>query len=167
MAWLDEDLTKARARNPRWLIVYQHDSIYGHGTSHPANPRVRAAVAPLMEKHGVDLHLSAHDQNYERTFPLTGVPDRVTVCDHDLQRYVKGNGVIYAKISPCGKMSEIGNKFSTFTEPQQPFMAVRDDTAHHYAMVDVTASGELAVTVYSVVGDGSPKTLLDRFVIGG
>jgi len=165
-AWLDEDLTKARARNPRWLIVYQHDSIYGHGTSHPANPKVRAAVAPLMEKHGVDLHLSAHDQNYERTYPLAGVPDQVTVCNHDLHRYAKGNGVIYAKISPCGKMSEIGNKFSTFTEPQQPFMAVRDDTAHHYAMVDVSASGELAVTVYSVVGDGSPKVLLDHFVIG-
>ena len=165
LAWLDDDLTQARSRGVRWLIVYQHESIYGHGSSHPANPKVRASLAPLMEKHKVDLHLSAHDQNYERTFPLMGVPEHVRVCDTSMDCYTKGSGVIYAKISPCGKMSEIGNKFSTFTVPQQDFMAVRDDTAHHYAMIRVRAVGELGVEVYSVIGDGSPKTLLDRFAI--
>jgi acid phosphatase type 7 len=163
LAWLDAALAKAKNDGTRWLIVYQHESIYGHGSSHPAYAEVRAKVAPILEKHRVDLHLSAHDQNYERTFPLVGVPDPVTVANRSMDEYQQGQGVVYAKVSPGGKMSEIGHKFSTFTVPQQDFMAVRDDTAHHYALVHVRAAGEIIVEVFSVIGDGSPKRLLDRF----
>ena len=163
LAWLDADLEAARKQNTRWLVVFQHESIYGHGTSHPTRPENRAALAPIFEAHGVDLHLSCHDQNYERTFPLTGVPDNPTPGSTDLHRYRQGQGVIYAKISPGGKMSEIGNQFSQFTTPQQPFMAVRDCTAHHYALVHVR--DDLQLDTFSVTGDGTPKTLLDRFAI--
>lgn len=109
--------------------------------------------------------MSCHDQNYERTFPLTEVPDNPTPGSTDLNRYAKGKGVIYAKISPSGKKSEIGHQFSQFTTEQQDFIAVRDCTAHHYALVHVKTAGDIVVEVFSVVGDGSTKTLLDTFTI--
>ena len=59
-------------------------------------------------------------------------------------------------------MSEKGNKFSPFTVPQQEYMAVRDDTRRRYALFHTSTEGEITVEVYSVVGDGSPKELLDR-----
>ena len=165
LAYIDADLAQARDRDIPWLIVFQHEAMYGHGTSHPARPENRAALAPIFERHKVDLHLSCHDQNYERTFPLTEVPDNPTPGSTDLNRYAKGKGVIYAKISPSGKKSEIGHQFSQFTTEQQDFMAVRDCTAHHYALVHVKTAGDIAVEVFSVVGDGSAKTLLDTFTI--
>src|SRR3546814_5470515 len=70
LGWLDEDLGAARRNGAQWLIVYQHDSLFGHGLSHPADPRLRRLLMPILEKHEVDLHLSAQDQSYERTFPL-------------------------------------------------------------------------------------------------
>ena len=165
LAWIDADLAAARENGAPWLIVFQHESIYGHGTSHPARPENRAALAPIFEKHAVDLHLSCHDQNYERTFPLTQVPGNPTPGSTDLHQYTQGQGVIYAKVSPCGKMSEIGNQFSQFTTEHQPFMAVRDCTAHHYSLVHIRTQGEIEVETFSLSGNGSPKTLLDKFTI--
>ena len=165
LAWLDKDLAQARNNGTGWLIVFQHESIYGHGSSHPARPHLRAALAPIFEKHRVDLHLSCHDQNYERTFPLNNVPDNPTPASIDLHHYQARSGVIYAKISPGGKMSEIGNQFSQFTTDQQPFMAVRDCTAHHYGLIHLKASGTIHFEAFNIIGDGTPKTKLDDFTI--
>lgn len=163
--WLDADLAQARGRGKRWLIVFQHQPIHGHGSSHPANPEVRKALVPILERHRVDLHLSGHDQNYERTYPLVGGPDEPRPTSSSKTTYAAGSGVVYAKVSPGGKMSELGDGFSRFGAERPPFVAVRDDTAHHYALVTLRAAGELEVSAYSVVGDGSAKTLLDRFRI--
>ena len=67
--------------------------------------------------------------------------------------YEAGTGVIYAKVSPAGKLSEFRNDFSRFTTEQQPFIATRDDTAGHYALITVRSVGELrfALILRSVV----------------
>lgn len=164
--WLDRDLAAARAAGAKRLVVIQHEPIYGHGRSHPAFPGVRQAVVPVLDRHRVDLHLSAHDQNYERTAPLVHEQDAEGTW---LPRMQAGDanwpGVVYAKISPAGKMSEIGNCFSQFTVPKQDFMVIRDDTAHHYGVVEVDAQARISVKVYALKGDGSPRTLLDHFVV--
>lgn len=165
LAWLHRDLAEARARGLRWLIIYQHEPIFAHGDSHPADPRVRESLAPIFEKHRVDLHLSSHDQNYERTYPLLGVPQELTLGSRSRAQYRVGDGVIYAKVSPSGKMSERRNDFSRFTTAQQEFIALRDDTAHHYALVTVRGTAELQLDVFSVVGDRAPKRLIDSFRI--
>ena len=149
----------------RWLIVYQHEPIFAHRHSHPANPEIRKALTLILETHRVDLHLSGHDQNYERTYPLTEAQHKPRPTSSSLDKYEAGAGVIYAKVSPSGKMSDIRNDFSRFTKEQQPFIAVRDDTRHHYAIVSVKATGALVVDVYGLVGDGTPKTLVDSFSI--
>lgn len=165
LEWLEADLTAARARGMPWLSVMQHEPIFGHGNSHPSHFRVEALLAPIFEKHRVDLHLSAHDQNYERTFPLLEVPHEPTVVDQARDKYSKGRGVVYAKVSPAGKRSEIGGGvFSKFLCKQQRFIAVRDDTAHHYAVLDVSR-GELKLTAYSLPEDTLKPRVLDEFQI--
>lgn len=163
--WLDEDLGDARRRGMRWLVVFQHEPMFAHGHSHPANPRFRETLGPLFEQHRVDLHLSGHDQNYERTYPLIGLPLYPMTTSTSKTVYKAGCGVIYAKVSPGGKMSDVRRDFSRFTTDQQNFMAVRDDTAHHYCLVKVRASGELEMNTYSVAGDGSSKVLIDSYRI--
>jgi 3',5'-cyclic AMP phosphodiesterase CpdA len=165
LAWLDADLARARDRGMQWLIVFQHEPIFAHGHSHPSGPEVRQFLTPILERHGVDLHLSGHDQNYERTYPLTDAWHHPQSMSDSLDRYEAGQGVIYAKVSPGGKMSDVRNDFSRFSEQKPPFIAARDDTSHHYALVNVQAAGEVAVEIYGVVGDGTPKSLVDSFRI--
>jgi len=163
--WLDQDLAAARARGCPWLVVMQHEPIFAHGTSHPAYPLVRDMIVPVLERHWVDLHLSGHDQNYERTFPLrdaTSAEPRVMSPNRDYYR--QGEGVVYAKVSPAGKKSEIGNRFSRLPAAAPPFIAMRDDTAHHYALLHAKAA-VLVLEVFAVSGTGAPKQLLDRVTI--
>jgi len=175
LAWLDADLADARRRGIRWLVVYQHDAMFAHGHAHPARHEVRAALGPIFEKHRVDLHLSGHDQNFERTYPLTGLPQEPVIVSTSSDRYGAGQGVIYAKVSPSGKIAgpefEQGSDrlfekyYSNFTVDQQDFMAVRNNTCNHYALVQVSAAGRLQVTVYGLKGEGSPKITVDCFEI--
>jgi hypothetical protein len=164
-AWLEADLAAARASGMRWLVVYQHEPMFAHGRSHPATTEVRRVLAPIFERHRVDLHLSAHDQNYERTFPLLDAAGKPRITSGSQDRYPARAGVIYAKVSPGGKMSNTRRAFSRFAAPPPPFIAARDDTMHHFALVSVFSNRELVVEVYGVAGDGSPKQLIDAFRI--
>lgn len=67
LAWLDADLA---ATSQPWKVVYFHRSPYSAGGEHGSDLAVRSAFAPLFEKHGVQLVLSAHEHVYERTVPL-------------------------------------------------------------------------------------------------
>jgi hypothetical protein len=164
ITWLDQDLSAARARGTNWLIVFQHESIYGSGHSHPNRSEAQTVLAPIFLRHKVDLHLSAHDQNLERTFPLIGDPEKPEIASADLSNYRKGAGVIYAKVSPSGKRSEIGHGFSKLPDEKADYVAVRDDTAHHYAVISVD-HGVLEVRVVAVHPDGGPTQTIDQFRI--
>ena len=162
LAWLDQDLTAARADGAEWLIVFQHEPIYGSGHSHPARPEGRALLAPIFLRHRIDLHLSAHDQSFERTFPLVGDPDQPRIASKDQSRYQKGEGVIYAKVSPGGKRSEIGHGFSKLPNKKADYLATRNDTAHHFAMVSVSDEA-LEVRVVAVDPDKPSNQTIDQF----
>ena len=166
-AWLEVDLADARARGMRWLVIYQHEPMFAHGYSHPAAAEVRRVLAPIFERHRVDLHLSGHDQNYERTFPLLDAASGPRIGSDSRDRYPAGAGVVYAKVSPGGKRSDIRRAFSRFTAPPPSFIAARDDTMHHFALVSVFSDRELVVEVYGIARDASPKHLIDAFRIGG
>lgn len=165
LKWLEKDLKEARENGALWLIVFQHESIFGHGRSHPSSREFRQILTPIFERCKIDLHLSAHDQNYERTFPLIeAASEKPGIADNRLINYSQGNGVIYAKVSPAGKRSEIGNRFSTFTVPQQEFMARRDDSAHHYINLTITPFSLRAETMR--LEDGTkPSNVFDVFTI--
>ncbi|MCR9244692.1 MAG: metallophosphoesterase family protein [bacterium] len=62
-AWLDRVLTDCDAR---WTIVTTHYPIYSSAKKRD-NPKHRAALQPLFDKHAVDLVLTGHDHTYGRT----------------------------------------------------------------------------------------------------
>jgi acid phosphatase type 7 len=66
--WLDADLA---ASTLPWKIVYLHRPPYSNG-EHGSDTSLRTALAPVLEKHHVQLVLAGHDHNYERVLPQNG-----------------------------------------------------------------------------------------------
>ncbi len=171
VAWLWQDLDAARARGCRWSVVFQHQPLLAHGSSHPADGTVERALARVLQHHRVDLHLSAHDQNYERTHPVTwaGDGEAQVACRPEPgspARYPQGAGVVLAKVSPSGKRSDRGGDFSRLPRELPPVVAVADDAAHHFAVVDVD-DARLELTTYAISGADAPLERIDHLVIEG
>lgn len=119
-AWLAQDL--AKTQQP-FKIVFLHHPLWSSG-SHGSHPQLRQAWAPLFEQHGVDLVLTGHDHDYERSKPLKagavvpeGTPGAVTYL-------VVGTG----SAPPRG-----------FDESKPAWSAVRHGAALGY--LDVTVAG--------------------------
>ncbi len=71
--WLKQDLI---ANTQLWTIVYFHHPPYTMG-SHNSDSEgelvyTRQKVAPLLDRYGVDLVLTGHSHNYERSWMLNG-----------------------------------------------------------------------------------------------
>ncbi len=74
IAWLDRDLA---ANQLPWTIIYMHRPPYSSG-EHGSDLRLRKLLAPVAERHDVQLVLSGHDHSFERTKPQAGVTYVVT-----------------------------------------------------------------------------------------
>ena len=74
LSWLDQTLAASTAT---WKIVAVHHPPYSAGYQ-GSNRDVRDAYAPLFERHGVQLVLSGHDHDYQRSIPINGVTYVVT-----------------------------------------------------------------------------------------
>ncbi len=66
LAWLDADLA---ATTQPWRVVYFHRAPYSSGGEHGSALDVRQAISPILERRGVQLVLSSHDHDYERSIP--------------------------------------------------------------------------------------------------
>lgn len=67
--WLEKTLAASTAK---WKIAATHHPPYSAGI-HGSEESVRAAFAPLFEKYGVQLVLSGHDHDYQRSLEQNGV----------------------------------------------------------------------------------------------
>jgi hypothetical protein len=67
-SWLAQDL--AATRQP-WKVVFFHHPTWSSG-EHGSQLKMRREFAPLFEQYGVDLVLTGHDHNYERSKPMKG-----------------------------------------------------------------------------------------------
>lgn len=71
--WLQEDLEQNRAT---WLIAYWHHPPYSKGFHNSDTVEeqhyMRSSILPILEEHGVDLVLTGHNHNYERSFFIKG-----------------------------------------------------------------------------------------------
>lgn len=72
--WLERDLSENELP---WTIAYMHRPPYSSGT-HGGSQSVRDTLVPAFEAHGVQVVLSGHDHDYERTHPINGVTYVVT-----------------------------------------------------------------------------------------
>jgi hypothetical protein len=83
LAWLDEDLTAANARREQvpFIVVVHHRGELS--TSEHMNDvdviSSRNLLMPLWDKHRVDLVLNGHDHNYERSKPVRGTYEALSV----------------------------------------------------------------------------------------
>jgi hypothetical protein len=73
MTWLQSDLA---ANTQKWTVVYFHHPPYSKG-SHDSDAEsgmieMRQNFIPILEQYKVDLVLSGHSHNYERSFMLKG-----------------------------------------------------------------------------------------------
>lgn len=73
-AWLESTLASA---TERWRIVALHHPPYSAGYQ-GSDGDARRAFVPLLERYGVQLALSGHDHDYQRSKPLDGVTYVVT-----------------------------------------------------------------------------------------
>ena len=164
LAWIEQDIIAAKNAGKRWIIPYFHVSPFSDGTNHPSNLNLRAQLGPLFEQLDVKLVISSHDQAYERTFPLIDVPATNTPTSTSKTCYTIDDGVTWVKVSPGGKLSNISQDFSPFgSDPAPSWTAFRNNTMHNFARLSVTASGDLYLDAYGVVGDGSPPVIFDSF----
>jgi 3',5'-cyclic AMP phosphodiesterase CpdA len=69
LAFLDETLA---ATDATWRIVAVHHPPYSAGYQ-GSNHDVRDAIKPIIERHGVQLVLSGHDHDYQRSEVIDGV----------------------------------------------------------------------------------------------
>lgn len=73
-AWLEADLAASTAP---WKILYMHRPPYSSGL-HGSDLALRSAIAPIAQRHHVQLVLAGHDHDYERMVPQNGVAYVVT-----------------------------------------------------------------------------------------
>ena len=72
-AWLDSDLAATDADpDIDWTIVMFHHPVYSSAGAHGSTLRVQNVWLPIFEKHHVDLTLTGHDHDYERSKPVRG-----------------------------------------------------------------------------------------------
>jgi hypothetical protein len=70
--WLDADLD--RTDRP-WKVAVMHHPPYSSGVKHGSYMDVRAALSPILERHGVTLAFSGDDHDYERSYPVREFED--------------------------------------------------------------------------------------------
>jgi len=164
--WLIKDLENINNDN-KWIIVYHHEPIYASGRSHPAHENITKTFYPVYSEYGVDLVMTGHDQNYERTYQLKGgIPLEPHVVSDHQTKYEKGKGLIHVKTSPSGKKSETGSSFSKFANDKEYFTAKRESNHHHVAFVSVNGLKSLAIVIYNI-GEGTNADVeeFDNFMI--
>ncbi len=130
--WLEADLAASQAP---WKLVMVHHPPYSTG-EHRSDLDVRA-LGPVFEKHGVDLVLSGHDHDYERTQPLVAGKPVAPDTPGAVTYMVVGSG---------------GAGLRDWASDAAPWTAFRDNTEHGYLEVQID---EGTLVAQFVTPDGS------------
>jgi len=101
LIWLEEDLQSSRDLGQDWVIAYFHHPPYNIGVHTDSSPFVRTPLTPFFDRHRVDLVLSGHDHNYQRTHPIRADIVRDAWQDPD---FVSPAGTIYVVTGGGGQI---------------------------------------------------------------
>ena len=92
--FVKQELEKAsKDPNIDWIVVYYHKPIYTSSTKHAGLTSFRDIYHPLFDQYKVDLVLSGHNHNYQRSFPL-----HFNEADSDIPTIVNKNPNTYNEI---------------------------------------------------------------------
>jgi 3',5'-cyclic AMP phosphodiesterase CpdA len=80
-AWLEHELAAARSdRGIDWIVVCMHQvAISSVDQFNGADLAIREEWLPLFDKYGVDLVVCGHEHHYERSHPIRGRRNNVTL----------------------------------------------------------------------------------------
>ncbi len=92
LTWLTYDLA---ANSKQWLIAFWHHPPYSKGTKDSDDDgtsiEMRQNVLPILEQYGVDLVLTGHAHNYQRSFLIDRHYGKSTTLTSDMKKNA-GNG---------------------------------------------------------------------------
>ncbi len=156
--FVKQELEKAsKDPNIDWIVVYYHKPIYTASTKHAGLTSLRDIYHPLFDQYNVDLVLSGHNHNYQRTFPL-----QFNEADSDKPIIVNKNPNTYNEVgSPIFITSGTGGVGLHSLGAQPEFNAKQFGKFGHLN-VDVSrdTSNKLVGTFYDISGNK-----LDEFTI--
>mgnify|MGYP001589910746 CR=1 FL=1 len=104
LAWLDHDLGHTQKK---WRIVFYHHAIFAHGPHGTygdihENRGMRQRLAPIMQKHGVQLAINGHDHLYERSKRLQVDGNGKIVRDSKCRVIESEKGIVYVTVGIGG-----------------------------------------------------------------
>jgi hypothetical protein len=161
-AWLDRTLAAGRGdASVDWIIVQMHQcAASSSATGNGSDLGIREEWLPLFDRYQVDLVLSGHDHDYERTFPVRGTdpgagreiatgavvntlrPRPVTTTDNGV--FDTSRGTVHL-ILGCGGTDTPLDEYGTGTADGSPFPGGSPRTPPRQAKV-FTRAGRPSLT---------------------
>lgn len=150
LRWLEADLASARSRAIPWLVLILHEPVYTVGPYSLSEFQSRILVEQVVDRFEVDLVLSGHDHNYQRSHPVRA---GVVVDGWQDRELASPRGTVYLVTGGGGGLlyPELPKSDHRFTRTFR--------FAHH--ALELTVSRD-AVGVRALSGSGE---VLDAFVI--
>jgi hypothetical protein len=149
--WVESDLKTSTAP---WKVVFFHHPPWSSG-EHGSQMTMRREFTPIFETRGVDLVLTGHDHNYERTKPLKGEAVVSDSTPGAITYFVVGSG---------------GATLRQFAGSTPSWTAMRSDQAIGYLDVKVeggTLSARLVNPGGAVVDSYTKSKVLSAMPGGG
>ncbi|HZA70506.1 MAG TPA: metallophosphoesterase, partial [Nitrososphaeraceae archaeon] len=157
-----EDLKKASENeNVNWIVVSSYGPPYTSPSEHTAFKELREVYHPIFEQYGVDLVLSGHNHNYQRTYPLTYNPNdsgEPTVTNTAATGYDgQKDGIIFAIVGTGGV------NFYSFNG-QAPFVDTQFANKFGFLNIDIS-NGNPDTKLTGTFYDNKGSQILDQFTI--
>jgi predicted phosphodiesterase len=153
--WVIKDL--ANAQNASWRFVLLHHPGFNSSRAHYEQQQMRL-LSPIFEKGNVDVVFAGHVHNYQRSYPMTFVPDGTGVpmvgnsdnirrgrvvngrwtLDKDFngKRKTKPKGVIYI-VTGAGGQGLYNPEQTTDKDSWQKFTVKFESRVHSFTVMDV------------------------------
>lgn len=157
-----EDLKKASENeNVNWIVVSSYGPPYTSPSEHTAFKELREVYHPIFEQYGVDLVLSGHNHNYQRTYPLTYNPNdsgEPTVTNTAASNYDgQKDGIVFAIVGTGGV------NFYSF-DGQAPFVDTQFANKFGFLNIDIS-NGNPDIKLTGTFYDNKGGQILDQFTI--
>ncbi len=157
-----EDLKKASENeNINWIVVSSYGPPYTSPSEHTAFKELREVYHPIFEQYGVDLVLSGHNHNYQRTYPLTYNPNDTgepTVTNTAASNYDgQKDGIVFAIVGTGGV------NFYSFNG-QAPFVDTQFANKFGFLNIDIS-NGNPDIKLTGTFYDNKGGQILDQFTI--
>jgi hypothetical protein len=160
--FIEEDLKKASENEDiDWVVVTNYGPFYTSPSAHPAKNDIRNIYHPRFDRYGVDLVLHGHNENYQRTYPLTYNPSKgsnPTVTNKFTTGYNGNNdGVIYAIVGTAGEGIHP-------LEGRHPYMATQFAGNFGFLNIDIS-NGNAHTNMTATFYDNQGSIVRDQFTI--